>query len=51
MEDFLIAFLAGPTREGEEVLQLREPSMFSMSPCSEAGSAVDNYGDLRHSEG
>lgn len=52
MEDFLIAFLAGPTREREEVLQSREPTMVSVSPCSEAGgSAEDNCGDMGHSEG
>lgn len=51
MEDFLSAFLAGPAREAEEVLQSRETTVFSVSPCSEAGSAEDNYGDLGHSGG
>ena len=51
VEDFLIPSLAGPTREGEQVLQLGEPTMCSVSPCSEAGSAEGNYEDMGHSEG
>lgn len=44
MEDFL----AGPTRDGEEMLR---GGNLSASPCSEAGSAEGNCGDVGHSEG
>lgn len=45
IEDFLGTSLAGPTRKGEDVLQSGEPTVFSVSPCSETGSAANNDGD------